>query len=110
MQKKIKVSNLFNVSDIKTNKEKFIPLINGKNFFTENIISNGFKSPLNEWMSENTNEWVALLKGRAKLEFQDEIVLNLKAGDYFLIPAKTKHRLLFTSKKPYCCWLAIHFK
>jgi len=110
MQQKIKVSNLFNVSVVKPNKERFFPLINGESFLSEKIISNGFKSPQSEWMSSNTKEWVVLIKGRARLEIEDGEVLNLKAGDYFLIPGKTKHRLLFTSKKPYCYWLAIHFK
>ncbi|MCX6157127.1 MAG: cupin domain-containing protein [Ignavibacteriae bacterium] len=112
MPLKIKTDNFFNSINLKSNKEKFTELIKGRSFTAEKIVSNGFKSPDNKWMSEVNDEWVMLLKGSAKLEFEFEVgdVINLKAGDYLLIPAKTKHRVIYTSKKPFCYWLAIHFK
>lgn len=110
MPSKIETNNFFLTSDLKINKEQFTSLIKSKNVIVEKIISNGFKSPANEWMSDAQDEWVMLVKGRAKLEFENKDVLNLKAGDYLLIPARTKHRILYTSKKPFCYWLTIHFK
>jgi len=110
MPSEIKTNNFFDTPILKINKEQFTSLVKGKNFFTDKIISNGFKSPNDEWMSEEYEEWVILLKGRAKIEFENGEVLNLKAGDYLRIPANTKHRILYTSKKPFCYWLAIHFK
>ncbi len=110
MPSKIKTGNFFNSINLKSNKEQFTELIKGRSFTAEKIVSNGFKSPDNKWMSEDNDEWVMLLKGRAKLEFEEGVVINLKAGDYLLIPAHTKHRVIYTSKKPFCYWLAIYFK
>lgn len=109
MPLKIRTVNFFNSLNLKSNKEQFTELIKGRSFTAEKIISNGFKSPENKWMSEVNDEWVILLKGRAKLEFESGDIINLKSGDYLRIPAKTKHRVLYTSKKPFCYWLAIHF-
>ena len=110
MPSKIKINNFFNYPKININKEKVIPFLNGRNFVAEKIISNGFKSANNDWMSEDSDEWVMLIKGKAKLEFENGDILNLKSGDSFNIPANTKHKILYTSNKPFCCWLAIHYK
>jgi len=110
MLSKINIINFFNDSGTIANKEKFVQLLNGKSFVAEKIISNGFKSPDNIWMKEKSNEWVMLIKGKAELEFENGEVLSLKAGDCLNIPANTKHRILYTSKKPFCYWLTIHYK
>ncbi len=110
MPVKIKSVNLFNSISIKSSKEQFTDLLKGSRFKITKIVSNGFKSPENNWMSEPSDEWVILLKGRAKLEIEGGNIISLIAGDYILIPANTKHKLLYTSKKPFCYWLAIHFK
>jgi cupin 2 domain-containing protein len=110
MPLKIKAENFFDSINLKTNKEQLSELIKGRSFTAEKIVSNGFTSPGNKWMSGVNDEWVILLKGSAKLEFECGDVLNLKAGDFLLIPANTKHRVIYTSKKPFCYWLAIHFK
>jgi cupin 2 domain-containing protein len=110
MPSKIKINNFFNYPEININKEKFVPFLRGEKFVAEKIISNGFKSAGNDWMSEDSDEWVILLKGKAKLELENGEVLNLKPGDSFIIPANTKHKILYTSNKPFCCWLAIHYK
>ena len=93
MPLKIKINNFFKYPKININKEKVIPFLNGRNFVAEKIISNGFKSANNDWMSEDSDEWVMLIKGKAKLEFENGDILNLKSGDSFNIPANTKHKI-----------------
>lgn len=110
MPSKIKTGKFYSNENVKNNKEQFTELIKGGSFTLEKIVSNGFKSPENTWMFEVKDEWVILLKGRAKLEFKSGDVIDLIAGDYLFIPAKSKHRLVYTSKKPNCYWLAIHIK
>jgi len=49
-----------------------------------------------------------LLQGEAELAYADDSRIKLKAGDYLLIPAHTKHRVEYTSIEPPCIWLAVH--
>jgi len=51
------------------------------------------------------DEWVVLLSGEARLEVAGE-VLELRAGDHVLLPARTPHRVLATSHG--ALWLAVH--
>ncbi len=51
------------------------------------------------------DEAVLLMEGSATLEMEGEVV-ELKRGDFFIIPANTPHRVLKTEKATR--WLAIH--
>ena len=51
------------------------------------------------------DEAVFLIDGSAALEMEGEVV-ELKRGDFFIIPANTPHRVLKTEKGTR--WLAIH--
>ncbi|CAN5448869.1 hypothetical protein BH23ACT9_BH23ACT9_20450 [soil metagenome] len=51
------------------------------------------------------DEWVVVLEGRAELEVDGEHV-DLEAGDWLLLPARTAHRVLSTA--PGTRWLAVH--
>jgi hypothetical protein len=46
----------------------------------------------------------------AKIEFENNEILELFPGDYILIPSHKKHRVVYTSESPKCVWLGIHFK
>jgi len=90
--------------------ELFEPIINTNNVYIERIISTGQVSPDDTWYNQDCDEWVLLLQGEARLlldHAQGEIV-SLKAGDYVLLPAHRKHRVIYTSSQPPCIWLAIH--
>ena len=63
-----------------------------------------------DWYDQNTDEWVLLLQGETKLEFEDNEIKEMKAGDYIFIPAHKKHRIKHSSIEPKCIWLAIHIK
>lgn len=80
------------------------------NLVIERITSNGQITKKDEWLEENFNEWVMLLQGESKIKFNTGEEYNIRNGDYLFIPANTKHRVEYTSLKPECIWLAIHFK
>jgi cupin 2 domain-containing protein len=55
------------------------------------------------------HEWVLLLQGTAGLWLAGEEI-DLRAGDSLWIPARTPHRVLWTSVDPLCVWLAVHIE
>lgn len=94
----------------KTSPEIFHRLYDTENLIIERITSNGQTTANDEWLEENFNEWVLLLQGESKIKFNTGEEYNIRKGDYLFIPANIKHRVEFTSQKPECIWLAIHFK
>ncbi len=74
----------------------------------ERILSQGHNNPEQGWFDQTQTEWVLLLQGEARLSFADTEAVDLKAGDYLLLPARCKHRVDWTSSDPTCIWLAIH--
>ncbi len=95
--------NIF--SDIPDNfpDEIIETLVSSENVRVEKIISKGHPSPENFWYDQEENEWVVLLKGNAKLLFEEGKLINLTAGDYINIPAHTKHRVSWTGCKSRVC-------
>src|SRR4051794_3858533 len=73
----------------------------------ERIVSNGEGSPAGFWYDQDGDEWVMLAKGTAALEFEGGKRSKMAAGDYLLIPAHRKHRVLEVSQD--AVWLALHF-
>jgi catechol 2,3-dioxygenase-like lactoylglutathione lyase family enzyme/quercetin dioxygenase-like cupin family protein len=69
----------------------------------ERIVSS--QQPGSEPYDQAHDEWVVLLRGRARLEIAGEL-LQLSAGDHVLLPAGTPHRVLETSHG--ALWLAVH--
>ncbi len=80
------------------------------NITIERIISTGQKTPPNQWLEQDRDEWVMLLQGESELSFEDGRRKRLKAGDYLLIPKDIKHRVESTSSEPSCIWLAVYFQ
>ena len=75
----------------------------------ERIVSTGQASPPGFWYDQSQNEWVMLLQGQAGLAWEDGTVMPLKKGDWVFIPAHKRHRVIRTSKKPPCIWLAVYY-
>lgn len=75
----------------------------------ERILSHAQASPPGFWYDQPREEWVALLRGQAALEFESpRQTLPLTAGDSLLIPAHCRHRVAHTSAD--ALWLAVHLK
>ncbi len=102
-------ANIFN--DIPTNlpEELFTVLVENKNVRIDRIVSEGHRTPAGEWYDQLQNEWVIVLQGEAVIEYENTEQLNLKAGDFLLIPAGTVHRVVWTTAAQQTIWLAIHW-
>lgn len=99
------------ILDLKVSEQEvFDTLCSHNNLRIERIISKGQVTPPDVWLDQEDHEWVILLRGKATIAMDYGLKVNLKSGDYFFIPAGQKHRVTFTSKKPFCVWLAVHFK
>jgi cupin 2 domain-containing protein len=100
--------NIYEISQEVSQLEKFEQIVAGKNIQIERIISTGQTTPSGQWYDQELDEWVILLQGEAEFFYADDKKIQLKVGDYLLIPAHTKHRVEYTSIEPPCIWLAVH--
>ena len=87
----------------------------------ERIVSTGQASPADFWYDQDEDEWVVLLSGAAKLEFAEaedasataaannEKTLDLKVGDWVLLPAHCRHRVAWTDPEQTSVWLAVFY-
>ncbi len=105
----MKKGNLFNPVK-KTPEEFFEILAEGSSNFSriERIISQGHTSPENFWYDQNEFEFVAVLQGEAKIEFESEII-KMSSGEWIIISPHEKHRVIYTSENPCCVWLAVFY-
>lgn len=69
----------------------------------EHIVSSASLVPVDQL--QDHDEWVVVLDGVATLDVDGEPV-ELAAGDWLLIPAHTRHRVLTTTAGTR--WLAVH--
>lgn len=72
----------------------------------ERIISHGHCSPADFWYDQSQHEWVIVLKGAARLQFEDGAV-EMKPGDFINIPANKKHRVAWTTLDEPTIWLGV---
>lgn len=84
-------------------------LVDSGDLQVQRIVSRGHATPRQGWYDQFTNEFVVLLKGAARLEYEDGRVLSLNPGDWLQIPARTKHRVAWTDEDVETVWLAVHY-
>ena len=75
----------------------------------ERIISRGHASPAGFWYDQDSNEWVLLVSGAARLRFEGEEPVEMAPGSYVNIPAHRRHRVEWTHPEQLTIWLAIHY-
>lgn len=74
----------------------------------ERIISHGHASPEDYWYDQEEDEWVMLVRGRARLRVDGEPEdRDLGPGDHILIPAHCRHRVAWTDPDERTVWLAL---
>ncbi len=106
----IPINNLFEDVPNQLPSELFQEITHGKRFRLERIVSDGNHTTRDQWLDQPETEWVALLNGAARIEFEEsDVEIELKPGDYLTIPAHARHRVLWTSEIEKTVWLAIHF-
>ena len=85
-------------------------LAKGRGLHIERIVSTGQTTPQGEWQDQGRSEWVAVLRGSARLLIEGEAKERcLAAGDWLLLPAHCRHRVTWTSELEPTVWLAAHF-
>jgi cupin 2 domain-containing protein len=75
----------------------------------ERIVSRGHASPDSGWYDQSRAEFVVLLSGAARLEFEDGERLTLGPGDWLDIPMHRRHRVAWTDPDADSVWLAVHY-
>lgn len=90
-------------------------LLSGESFSTifdngavrvERIVSHHHASPPGFWYDQEEDEWVMVLRGSAAIEFDDDRLVEIGAGDYLTIPRHVRHRVARTDAQT--IWLAVH--
>jgi cupin 2 domain-containing protein len=89
-------------------KELVQILIRAADVRIERITSHGHASPADFWYDQAQAEWVIVLKGAAKLQFEDGMI-EMKVGDFINIPAYKKHRVDWTTPDEPTVWLGVRY-
>lgn len=100
--------NLFDDIPADLPDELIETILSKPNIRIERIVSHGHASPEGFWFDQQQHEFVVLLRGAARLRFEDEVV-ELKSGSYIEIPAHRRHRVEWTTPSEVTIWLAIHY-
>jgi len=98
--------NLF--ADVAPRDEESVEsLIRASGARIERILSRGHASPEGFWYDQEEDEWVVLLRGRARLQIEGRAPLELAPGDWVWLPAHRRHRVDWTDPDVDTVWLAV---
>ena len=62
-----------------------------------------------DWYDQDSDEWVLLVSGQARLRIEGEAEdRELAEGDWILLPAHCRHRVTWTRAAPPTLWIAVH--
>lgn len=89
-------------------EELFTTLLQAPGIHIERIVSQGQCSPDGFWYDQDQAEWVVVLQGSARLQFEGR-ELDMRPGDFINIPAHQKHRVAWTTPDEPTIWLAVHY-
>jgi cupin 2 domain-containing protein len=105
------MNNLFSPLPTDLPEELTEVLAESNSIRIERIVSHSHASPEGFWYDQNENEWVVVLKGKAKLLFEgDDEPLEMGPGDFVNIPAHKRHRVEWTTGDEPTIWLAVFYK
>ncbi len=99
--------NIFDLPSLPLHDELVTILQENNKIRIERIISTGQTSG---WYDQDEAEFVVLIEGFAKLEFENDCFLSMKKGDTILIHPHQLHRVAHTSMHPPCIWLCVFYK
>lgn len=103
------MKNLFTDIPKDLPEEFFETLVDTDSVLIERIVSRGHTTPEKDWLDQDKNEFVILLKGAARLEFGDGRLITLGPGEWLQINAHEKHRVDWTVENAETVWLAVHY-
>jgi cupin 2 domain-containing protein len=103
------MDNLLNKLPDELPEELFETLAQSASVHIERIVSRGHVSPAQGWCDQDRHEFVLLVKGAARLEFDAGYEVEMGPGDWLEIPAHRRHRVTWTDPDQPTVWLAIHY-
>jgi cupin 2 domain-containing protein len=102
--------NLFEDVPTQLPSELIEVLAEGESVRIERIVSTGHATDPDNWYDQEQDEWVVVLKGEAKLRFDDGELVTMTPGDHLLIPAHRRHRVEWTTPDEPTVWIAVFFE
>ena len=84
-------------------------LVSATHVRVERIVSHGHASPIGFWYDQPWAEFVVLLRGAARLRFEDGEI-EMTPGSFLNIPAHRRHRVEWTDPTQPTVWLAVHYE
>jgi len=102
------IKNVFDDLPQHLPKELVQTLIRAADVRIERIISHDHASPEGFWYDQPQHEWVIVLKGAARLQFENGMV-EMMPGDFINIPAHRKHRVDWTTPDEPTVWLGVRY-
>jgi cupin 2 domain-containing protein len=103
------LDNLLGIIPTVFAEERIDVLAESQHVRIERIVSTGHSSPLGFWYDQQEHEWVLVIKGHAKLRFDDGETVEMRPGDHILIPSRRKHRVEWTTPDEPTVWLAVFY-
>ena len=104
------VANLLRELPAELPDELIETLCKAEHLRIERIVSRGHISPPEFWYDQEWHEFVVLIKGKARLDFDDgSQPVALACGDWLMIPAHKRHRVAWTDPLQETIWLAVHY-
>jgi cupin 2 domain-containing protein len=101
--------NLFAGIPNQLSTELFTTLLSAGHVRIERIVSRGHASLPDFWYDQDENEFVLLVTGAARLQFEDRVI-EMKPGDCINIPAHQRHRVEWTTQDEQTIWLAVFYE
>ena len=102
------ISNIFSDLPDAADDEKIETLLSTPGARIERIVSHGQASPPDFWYDQREREFILLLRGEARLRFENEAdPRRLKSGDILEIAAHRRHRVEWTAPDEATVWLAV---
>jgi len=98
--------NIFDLPNLPLSDELTTILLENKSIKIERIISTGQRS---DWYDQDETEFVLLVEGSTKIEFENDEIVTLNKGDTVIIEPHKKHRVIYTSNEPPCIWICVFF-
>lgn len=103
------MSNLFADLPARLPAERVDVLVTAPGVRVERIVSTGQATAPGEWYDQPDDEWVVVLRGRARLRVEGEAdARDLYPGDHLLLHAHVRHRVEWTDDAGPTVWLAVH--
>lgn len=102
------LSNIFAHLPDRLPKELVQILLEQNDIRIERIISHGHASPPDFWYDQPQHEWVIVLQGAARLQFEDGL-RDMTVGDFINIPAGCRHRVDWTTPDEPTVWLGVRY-